>query len=136
MEAENRSGGLMAKCPHGLYGDGWGCQLCHPPGWNDDDAPSPVLPRSSADPLNADKSSKIDTCPFCGMVRTYSLDKCPVCDATLPQVSERSRAQGTANAHQSGACSDCGSTIHYATGKASEWECSDCGATYKSTKRK
>jgi DNA-directed RNA polymerase subunit M/transcription elongation factor TFIIS len=126
----------MAKCSHGVYGDGWGCQQCHPPGSADFDQPTPVLPRSSADPLNADKTGKMETCPKCGNLRTYFSNECRVCHAPFPITDERGRAQGTANMHQAGVCPACGSAVHYETKKATFWECADCGEEYPASKRK
>lgn len=127
----------MRKCAHGVY---WpdadpvalSCQLCNPGGTGD--GPVPILPRSSADPLNAVKTEKIETCE-CGNVRTYFSDICRFCHKPFPKDLERGRVQGTANAHAAGTCPECGSTIHYETKKKNEWECADCGELYPASKK-
>lgn len=57
---------------------------------------------------------------------------CPACDAAYP-VDKATREQTIANAHQQGACPECGSTVHYERG--ARWECSECGNDFAAPKR-
>lgn len=119
------------SCPHGIYNE-WGCQQCNP-------APelggaAPQLPRSSSDPLNADKTSKLESCQQCGNLRTFFAPACRFCGTAFPIDETTNRVQGTANAHAEGVCPDCGSTVHYeARGK--KWQCADCDKIYPAPKR-
>ena len=120
------------KCSHGVY---WpatdeinlGCQYCNPDGLGVGECP--VLPRSSSDSLG--RFDAHDTCMACGNMRTYFSQQCRHCGAAFPDDDARGRGQETANRKQLGACTSCGSTVHYETSKKGEWECSDCGVKYK-----
>lgn len=139
-ESGSRSGAkTVQRCEHGLYvppGDtkSWGCAQCYPDGHGT--GPTPILPRSSADTLNADRTAKMDTCNNCGGLRTFSSTACRACGTPFPTDNSLGRAQGSANVHAAGVCPKCGSTVHYETKKASQWECSDCGKLFPAPKRK
>jgi ribosomal protein L37AE/L43A len=122
---------MPGKCEHDIYGDGWGCQQCNP-------APpiggaTPILPRSSSDPLNSTKTDETETCP-CGCIRTYSQGKCLACGLVYEISDNNSRQQGAANSTQTGVCPTCGSNIHYEL-KKSLWKCADCDTEYKAPAR-
>lgn len=125
------------KCVHGSYipaGETIAiyCKLCWP------DAvvgPTPILPRSSADPLSSNKTDDAEFCADCGCLRTYFSTACRGCGAAFPLSDSKGRVQGTANLHQAGSCPACSSTIHYVTDKKGRWECSECGTTYPAPKR-
>lgn len=127
----------MRKCAHDVYWPdkdaiAYSCQQCNPDGTGD--GPTPVLPRSSSDPLTSDKSDKVETCEKCGNIRTYFSKECRFCNHPFP-ITTNGRQQATANIHQAGTCPACGSTIHFDLGNG-KWECCDCGVTYPGVKRK
>lgn len=135
MEIENPNLLPPNKCAHGVYRPSadpiaYSCQMCNPDGTGDGAAPQ--LPRSSADPLNADKTDKLETCS-CGNMRTYFSKDCVLCGKPFPVDDERGRAQGSANAHQAGVCPACSSTVHYDNG--AKWQCADCDTVYPAPKR-
>lgn len=126
----------MAKCEHGQYipeGSTLAeyCGFCNPSG-PASGGPTPVLPRSSGDPLNVGHTDARGKCTECGCIRVYSMKECPACDTPYP-VDKAAREQTIANAKQSGACPECGSTVHYETKNG--WECSDCGKPFTAPKR-
>lgn len=126
----------MRRCPHGIYlpdGDekAWGCQSCYPQGHLD--TPVPVLPRSSGDPLNSNRTESLPKCE-CGAIALSTRTRCGVCGLPYPYGLSDARTQGTANERAPGTCPDCGSNIHYETKKPSEWECADCGTKYPAPK--
>lgn len=134
---ENHSGAIVPKCSHGVYRPyadhiALNCQQCNPDGTGTGE--SPVLPRSSADPLNADRNEKLEACE-CGMIRTFSSDECVVCGKPFPDDSNTGRSQGTANPHAAGVCPGCGSTVHYEGKTKKQWVCADCDTTYAAPKR-
>ena len=129
---------VVDRCSHGVYrapGDtkSWGCVQCFPDGH--DAGPSPVLPRSSADPLNAARTAKQSECTQCGGLRTYSSTNCRACGTPFPIDDAAGRVQGSANAHAAGTCPSCGSAVHYEISK-SRWQCSDCDTIYPAPARK
>lgn len=137
-ESGSRNGVQVQRCEHGIYRSpnetkAWGCVQCYPDGHPA--GPTPVLPRSSADPLNANRTEKLEACD-CGCPRTYSSTQCRACGKPYAPDSSLGRVQGSANAHAQGVCPACSSTIHYATKKLSKWACADCGTEYPAPKRK
>ena len=125
-----------SKCSHDVYwpsGDeiNLGCQLCNPDGLGA--GATPVLPRSSSDTLGRDDAR--ETC-VCGNLRTYFTNNCRHCGAAFPETDLRGQSDVTANRRQSGACTECGSTIHYETKKKSVWECADCGTQFRAPKKR
>lgn len=126
----------IRKCEHGVY---WpeghevahSCQQCNPGGTGT--GATPVLPRSSSDPLFATKTKDAETCGTCGNLRTYYAPNCRACGTVFPPTELRGREQGTANLHTPGVCPNCNSTVHYEL-STKRWECADCGTTYKAPK--
>ena len=129
----------MRKCSHSVYwpaGDAlaFNCQMCNPDGTGT--GATPVMPRSSADPLRYNAQSKeLEFCPDCGNMRTFAFPACRNCNYIF-KAEGTSREQVLANARIPGVCPDCGSAVHYATKKLNTWECADCGTKYPAAKRK
>lgn len=127
----------MRRCEHGVYNPdpdtdlAWGCEACHPNGHPE--APAPVLPRSSGDPLNASRTGELEKCE-CGAIILSTRTQCGVCQKPYPAGAGAFRLQGTANESSSGTCPACHSTIHYATKKKGVWACADCGEEYPAPK--
>jgi hypothetical protein len=126
----------MRKCEHGVYippGDLIAnyCSLCHPERVGGD---TPVLPRSSGDPLRV-KIANRERCPDCGGPRLFSQQVCPVCGCIFEAVEER-REQAVANNRTPGTCPDCGSTVHYENAKSGYWDCADCGTIYRASRKR
>lgn len=140
MATENHSGVLiLRKCDHGVYigkdGVAWGCQLCQPAEARTNTQPIPELPRSSSDPLNANKTESRERCGACGCPRTFESTECLGCGKAYPETDTVGRAQGTANAYTPGSCPKCGSTVHIEKNKKT-WVCADCDEEYPAVKRK
>ncbi len=126
---------LLRGCEYGVYigcNDtlALACQLCNPDGLGA--GATPVLPRSSSDTLGRDDAR--ENC-ICGNLRTYFTNNCRHCGAAFPETDLRGQSDVTANRRQSGACTECGSTIHYETKKKSMWECADCGTQFRAPKK-
>jgi hypothetical protein len=128
---------MIRKCQHGVYNPdldtelAWGCGLCYPAGH--EEAPAPVLPRSSGIPLKTDNGGILATCGNCGDLILYSTPGCEVC---IPLKTREGREQLNANQRQPGQCPNCGSTVHYTTAKTSEWLCADCEQVFPAPRKK
>ncbi len=136
---ESRSGAQVSRfCQHHVYwplGDpiALACQMCNPDGMPA--GPAPVLPRSSGDVLNSNRTEKLDTCNTCGGLRTFSSPNCRACGTLFPVDDAAGRVQASANVHAQGSCPNCSSTIHYEVTKQ-KWSCADCDTIYPAPKRK
>jgi hypothetical protein len=133
------NGNIMGiqKCPHGVYWPAadpiaFSCQQCNPEGTGT--GATPVLPRSSSDPLFAIKTKDAETCETCGCLRTYFSPNCRACGTAFPITDLRGREQGTANLHNPGVCPGCNSTVHYEI-TPKKWQCADCDTIYKAPKQ-
>ncbi len=139
-ESGSRNGAqAVDRCEHGLYvspgeSKSWGCAQCYPDGHFA--GPTPILPRSSGDPLNADRTDKMENCNNCGGIRTYSSTACRACGTPFPIDNSQGRVQASANVHAAGTCPKCGSAVHYETKKKSRWRCVDCDTIYPAPARK